>query len=291
MSCAAEQADLGLHQTSRGTTLPVLNFDINSATHTRRGQLRSGATVAKALSFTLVQKPFFADLPHQQIHSSIYPDVLHQLLQGMLKHLVIWQEDILGRKEFDKLLQALPQTNGAQHFGKGFSTLSQRTGQEFKDVTKVLLGALGGSTSLRDKGTAGIMVLKATRALLDFYYLATLDLHSEKSLVLLREALLHFHGNKEGFTNLTSPANFFCIPKLHSLVHYPPGIMEAGSLLNWSTDTMEQQHKEHAKLPFRESSGRQGSATQEMALWVQRHEAVFKFDALIDWKLGALSLP
>ncbi|KZO97289.1 hypothetical protein CALVIDRAFT_480119 [Calocera viscosa TUFC12733] len=279
---------MGMERTSPVQPGPALHFEMNSATHTQRGQLRSGATVAKALSLTAVQEPFFANLPHQQIHSSIYPDILHQLLQGMLKHMLIWHEDILGKRELDKCLQTLPQTNGAQHFGKGFTTLSQRTGQEFKDVTKVILGALGGSAALYDKGQSGAMVLRATRAILDFYYLATFDVHSEKTVVLLRKALLLFHSNKEGYVRL---ANFFCIPKLHSLVHYMSAIMEAGSLINWSTDAMEQLHKELAKLPFRESSGRQASATQEMALWVLRHEKVFKFDALIDWRLATKQMP
>ncbi|KZT54390.1 hypothetical protein CALCODRAFT_438708 [Calocera cornea HHB12733] len=241
-------------------------------------------TVAKALSLTPIPEPLFAKLPHAQIHSSIYPDLLHQLLQGMLRTQLSWLTDILGKKELDHGFQVLPPTDGARLFDKGITTLTQMSGEEHKDMARVILGVICSSTALQDMGEDGRQVMWATAALLDFFYTASLQVHSEKTIVLLRKALLQFHANKEAFVRLE---NVFRIPKLHMLVHFPSGILEGGTADNWDTQITEGLHKSHAKLPFRESSGRESTSVQEMALWVSRHEKLSAFEALLTWKHGS----
>ncbi|KAF9020721.1 hypothetical protein BDZ89DRAFT_911476, partial [Hymenopellis radicata] len=44
-------------------------------------------------------KPFWANLPHTNIHLSITPDVLHQLYQGVLKHLISWCQILMTEEE------------------------------------------------------------------------------------------------------------------------------------------------------------------------------------------------
>lgn len=53
-------------------------------------------------------RPFWEDLPHCDIHLSITPDVLHQLYQGVLKHLITWCQDILSEAELDHRIRCLP---------------------------------------------------------------------------------------------------------------------------------------------------------------------------------------
>ncbi|KZT53283.1 hypothetical protein CALCODRAFT_411636, partial [Calocera cornea HHB12733] len=221
--------------------------------------------------------PFFANLP-SEIHSSMYPDVLHQLLQGVIKHLISWIKQILGQKELDLCFQRQPPAHGTQKYENGFPDFSRLTGKEVKDIFRILPGAICGSKVLQDKGENGLCVMKATCALADFYYFATFPVHSDQTLPLMRKALLMFHKNKKGFINLGNP---FCIPKLHSLVHYIWAIVEAGALPGFDTQLSERLHSIMAKNPFRSSSGRLDTATKEMALWVERQEAMSTFQSIV----------
>jgi len=40
--------------------------------------------------------PFWATLPLVDVFISITPDILHQMLQGMMKHLIHWLVGIFG---------------------------------------------------------------------------------------------------------------------------------------------------------------------------------------------------
>ncbi len=48
-----------------------------------------------------VQEPFWKDLPYVNIYSSITPDILHQLYQGFIKHLISWIKDACSSDELD----------------------------------------------------------------------------------------------------------------------------------------------------------------------------------------------
>ncbi|KZT59448.1 hypothetical protein CALCODRAFT_536682 [Calocera cornea HHB12733] len=276
--------------THNNTQHALTQLKYNPSTHTKKGKLRSGMTVIKALSLTPVPDPFFAKLPHCQIHLALFPDILHQLLQGMLKHLLGWITDIMGTRALDMGFQSLPPTHGARFFEHGITTLAQMTGEEYKDMARVLFGLLCGSRALKEAGELGTSMMRASGALMDFYYLASLGCHSEQSVVLLRKALLTFHANKHAFVKLGArrrkdgdEENFFRIPKLHSLVHYMESILEGGALDNFNTSTMEQLHA-NVKRAFRESSGREDTAFEEMTIWLSRDEAVSAFDATVAWR-------
>ncbi|KZT52614.1 hypothetical protein CALCODRAFT_417353, partial [Calocera cornea HHB12733] len=230
--------------------------------------------------------PFFADLP-SEIHSSMYPDILHQLLQGVVKHLVSWIKQIVGQKELDLCFQSQPPAHGVQHYEGGFPDFARLTGKEIKDIFAVLPGAICGSSVLQQKGADGTRVMKATCALAEFYHLANLSIHSDQTLPLMRKALLDFHKNKAGFTSLgvrSDKGNPFCIPKLHALVHYVWAIVEAGPLIGFDTQLSERLHADMAKDPFRSSSRRLDTATKEMAKWVERQETMNAFCSLVAWR-------
>ncbi|KAI9435012.1 hypothetical protein F5148DRAFT_1154707 [Russula earlei] len=55
-----------------------------------------------------IQHPFWEDLPFVNIYQSIAPDILHQLSQGVIKHLIAWLRTICGDAEIDAQCCHLP---------------------------------------------------------------------------------------------------------------------------------------------------------------------------------------
>jgi hypothetical protein len=77
-----------------------------------------------------VYQPFWDGFPLCDIHRSITPDVLHQLYQGVFKHLVHWCQRILTPQELDQRIRALPPANGLRQFKNGICAMSQISGTE-----------------------------------------------------------------------------------------------------------------------------------------------------------------
>ncbi|THU94631.1 hypothetical protein K435DRAFT_668093 [Dendrothele bispora CBS 962.96] len=95
-----------------------------------------------------VQHPFWEVLPYCDIFRSITPDILHQLYQGVMKHLISWLTDICGANEIDARVRRLPPTHGMRIFHKGITTLSRVSGSEHKQMCSFLLGIITDVPSL-----------------------------------------------------------------------------------------------------------------------------------------------
>jgi len=127
-----------------------------------------------------VVHPFWETLPLVDIFVSITPDILHQLLQRMMKHLVQWVTNIFGAAGVDAQCHVIPPNHRTMLFTKGISTLSHVTGQEHKKMCAILLGLIvdlsvpGGHDPSR--------ILKAVRSLLNFLYLAQYQCHTSESI-------------------------------------------------------------------------------------------------------------
>ncbi|KAJ7928183.1 hypothetical protein B0H13DRAFT_1573399, partial [Mycena leptocephala] len=52
--------------------------------------------------------PFWEGLPYTNIFRPISPDVLHQLYQGIVKHLIAWLKECCGEAEIDARCRRLP---------------------------------------------------------------------------------------------------------------------------------------------------------------------------------------
>jgi len=52
--------------------------------------------------------PFWANFPLADIFISITPDILHQMLQGVMKHLISWLTDIFGSSAIDAQCKSIP---------------------------------------------------------------------------------------------------------------------------------------------------------------------------------------
>ena len=171
---------------------------------------------AREANFKPTYHPFWERLAFTNIFLSITPDVLHQLLQGIVKHVVCWL-DVLGSEEIDARCRRLPPNHNAQHFYKGITGLSTLTGQEHKDICRILLGLV---IDLPLPGVRYSACLTgAVRALLDFIYLSQYSVHTTESLSALDAALRQFHAEKDIFIDL-GVQEHFNLPKLHSLTHY-----------------------------------------------------------------------
>ena len=213
-----------------------------------------------------VYRPFWEGFPLVDIHQTITPDVLHQLYQGVFKHLVSWCQSILTKGELDKRIQNLPPGYGLRHFKFGFSGLSQVSGPERKQMAKILLGCLVGSIPTD--------AAQAIAALLDFIYIAQYPTHDTTTLGYLSDALERFHKYRDYFVEVGTRKHFN-IPKFHSLLHYVDAIKEFGSTDNYNTEMFERLHIDFAKNGWRATNQR--DELPQMIKWLSRQEKVSSF--------------
>lgn len=227
--------------------------------------------------------PFWEKLKGTNIFESITSDVLHQLYQGVIKHIINWIKSIFGAPEIDARCRRLPPNHNLRHFSKGITTLSRITGQEHSDICRILLGLIIGMKLPGNRSPA--CLLRAVRSILDFLYLAQLPVHTSETLHNLKAALTTFHENKSIFIDLGVRTNFN-LPKLHSLQHYTSCIESFGTTDNYNTENTERWHIDFAKDAYHATNHKDEYA--QMTLWLLRKEKVLIHQACIDRRLHVL---
>lgn len=231
-----------------------------------------------------IYHPFWYDLPYVNIYQSITPDVLHQLYQGLVKHLVAWLISAFGANEIDARCRRMPPNHGTRLFTKGISTLSRVSGQEHRDMCRVLLGLI---VDLRlPNGASTVRLVRAVRSMLDFFYLAQYKVHTKRTLSDMDEALSNFHTNKSVFIDLGIRTQFN-LPKLHNVGHYKQLIMRFGTTDNYSTQTTERLHIDFAKEAYEATNHKEEFA--QMTIWLERLEKMTSHAAYIKWRLTGTS--
>ncbi|KAF9025714.1 hypothetical protein BDZ89DRAFT_953570 [Hymenopellis radicata] len=215
-----------------------------------------------------VTRPFWEGLPYTDIHLAITPDVLHQLYQGVLKHLIEWCQIILTKEELDRRIHCLPPGLGLRHFKNGISALSQISGSERKNMEKILLGCLIG-TCMSTKG------ITACRAILDFIYLAQYSTHDDDTLTYMVDALKTWQENQDYFI-FVGVREDLNIPKFHSLMHYVDMIKFLGMTNNFNTEMFKRLHIDFAKKAWRASN--KCDEAPQMTRWILRQEGVQMFE-------------
>ncbi|KAF7363254.1 hypothetical protein MVEN_00678500 [Mycena venus] len=219
-----------------------------------------------------VHQPFWTGFPLTNIALSLTPDVLHQLYQGVFKHLLGWCQSLMTEVELDARIRSLPSSFGVRHFDKGISSLSQVSGKERKAMARILLGCLVGKMPVKG--------IRACRSILDFIYLSQYSTHDDGTLDSLRNSLKVWNENREFFISATVRDDFN-IPKFHSLLHYVECIEYFRTTDNYNTEMFERLHIDFAKHGWRASNRR--DEFPQMITWLGRQEKISSFAAYQAW--------
>ncbi|KAJ7140543.1 hypothetical protein C8R43DRAFT_954828 [Mycena crocata] len=226
-----------------------------------------------------VVHPFWEHLPYVDIYKSITPDVLHQLYQGVMKHLKAWIIEAFGSAEIDARCRRLPPNHNIRNFMNGISHLSRVSGQEHDQICRFLLGIIIDIPLPENLNNARL--IRSVRALLDFLYLAQYPVHSTETLAQQDEALARFHENKEIFIELGIRSNFN-LPKLHFLRHYPRSTTRFGTSDNFNTEYTERLHIDFAKQAYRATNHK--DEYPQMTQWLERKEKILLHSKFIHWR-------
>ncbi|KAJ7134203.1 hypothetical protein C8R44DRAFT_729689 [Mycena epipterygia] len=226
------------------------------------------AKACTAAGIKPVVHPFWENLPYTNIFTSITSDILHQLYQGIIKHLISWIKETYGEAELDARCRRLPPNHNICVFTKGISKLNQVTGKEHDQIARFLLGIiidmpLPGSLS-------PVRLVHTVRATLDFVYLAQYPLHSTETLAQLANARERFHENKSIFFDLGVRDNF----NLHWWNHYHLNITFYGTSDNYNTEYTERLHIDLAKDAYRATNSK--DEFPQMTLWLERKEKILR---------------
>ena len=226
-----------------------------------------------------IQHPFWIDLPYCNIFDVIAPDILHQLHQGVVKHLVQWLKDLIGGDILDKRCRCIPPNHSIRIFHMGLSVLRRVTGKEHGQICQFVLGLLIGF-KLRDPSSTRRLVCM-TRAVLDFVYIAQYPIHTTETLELLQDALRRIHENKQVFIDegIRSDFNFV---KMHSMIHYFSSIKLRGTTDNCNTQFSERLHIDLAKDAYAATNKK--DEIPQMTRWLERKEKVFDLTKNITWQ-------
>jgi len=131
-------------------------------------------------------------------------------------------------------------------------------------------------------GAAEETVLVMARSLLDFIYYAQFQQHTDKTLMAMQDSLRLFHTHKDVLVELGIHKHFN-VPKIHSLVHYISSIRALGSADGYNSEYPERLHIDYAKDTYHTSNKR--DYVEQMALWLQRQEAIHHKSAYHAWRV------
>jgi len=277
--CPAERDKLGDYSVS----LDQRDFISIRATLSKgvNGDVRNYNAACARAGIKPVYHPFWFQLPYVDIFQSISPDILHQLHQGVFKHLLKWLAAVYSPAELNARYQRLIPNYHIRIFSNGITGLTRVTGKEHDQISRVLLGVIIDMRLCHGLDTSRL--IRAVRALLDFLYMAKLPVQTTQTLHRLNNALHNFHTNKSIFVDL-GVRQHFNFPKLHSFLHYASSINLFGTTDNYNTQHTERLHIDLTKKAYRSTNTKDEVA--QMAQWLERQEKVFHHGEFIQRNVG-----
>ncbi|KAF8176925.1 hypothetical protein BJ912DRAFT_1024283 [Pholiota molesta] len=239
-----------------------------------------------AVGIKPVQDPFWLHLPYLNIYKSITPDILHQVYQGVFKHVLTWIYSACGESEIDARCRRLPPNHNIRLFMKGITQLSRVTGTEHDQICRFILGLIV-DIRLPD-GLSNARLVRAVRSLLDFIYLAKYPIHSSQTLDNMDQALQNFHDNLDIFVDL-GIREHFDIPKFHFTGHFRPFVELYGTTDNFNTEYTERLHIDMAKDAYAATNRKDEYA--QMTLWLERREKILQHEKYTQRRMSAMHAP
>ncbi|KAN0138098.1 hypothetical protein V8E53_003987 [Lactarius tabidus] len=201
--------------------------------------------------------PFTNDFPHADIHESLSPDLLHQIIKGSFKdHLVSWIGKYIVRTygksrgqeildDIDKRIAMTPPFPGLRCFKQGWR-FKQWTGDDSKALMKVYIPAIADYVHPQ--------VVMCLSAFLDFCYLVRRSEFGRSDLIAIKKALNIFHSTREIFRTSGVRRKGFNLPHQHSMVHYVHLIEEFGAPNGLCSSITESRHITAVKDPWHRSN-------------------------------------
>ncbi|EIM87895.1 uncharacterized protein STEHIDRAFT_22047, partial [Stereum hirsutum FP-91666 SS1] len=275
--CAVPSDELGENQTYAARNLP----DVLDALSTIDRGPDEFVAACSDVGIKPVPHPFWENLAYSNPFVAISPDILHEILQGLIRDLVKWLRRIFGEDEIDARFRRMSPNHSLRFFKNGVSNLSKISGQEHKDICRVILGVIVGLPL--PGGRSPARLVRSVRALLDFLYLAQYPSHTSDTLDEQKRALDKFHANKAIFEELGIRTHWK-IPKLHKLSHYVPSTSLFGTADNFDTQYTERLHIDVAKNAYNASNRR--DEFPQMTLWLERREKMMEHERFIQWRIA-----
>ncbi|KAF8257398.1 hypothetical protein EI94DRAFT_1774481 [Lactarius quietus] len=231
----------------------------------------------RATGLKPVYHPFWQYLPLMDIFLAITLDILHQLLQGVVKHLMGWLSHpfLFGLTAINARCQSLPPSHHTSLFTKGLP-FSRVTGKEHKNICR---------------GHSPVHVLRAVRAILNFVYLAQFPSHTTDTLKLLEDSLSQFHDNKA--TGYGASNHKDALPQMTVYVERHEKIHMHMAFIQWRQDGGQVSTCNPTPLPPPELELRQPKMTKHptcksvsFKALAEQYGAVEFQDALADYIAG-----
>ncbi|KAJ3715966.1 hypothetical protein DFJ43DRAFT_1134655 [Lentinula guzmanii] len=214
--------------------------------------------------------PFTAYFPRADIHEMLSADLLHQVIKGCFKDMLIdWVFEYLviskGESQaniimddIDHRLAVVPAFPGLRRFPHG-RCFKQWTGDDSKALMKIFLPAVAEYLP-QD-------MLKCLSSFLNFCYLVRRSDIDETSLKAIKTSIESFHHYRNIFQTY-GVREHFSLPRMHSIVHYPQLITDFGVPNGLCSSITESRHITAVKKPWRRSN--HYNALSQMLLTDQR---------------------
>ncbi|KAI0726555.1 hypothetical protein C8Q72DRAFT_876832 [Fomitopsis betulina] len=167
------------------------------------------------------------------IHLSITPDVLHQLYQGIFKHVLQWCSEAMDEKELDQCIRCLRPR--------------MVSGSERKDMARILLGCLVGAFLMHSCSPSAPSWISFTSRSTD---------SRRPDTQVPRGCLVQYHKHKDILKTL-GIRQHLNIPNL-------------GTTDNYNTEMFERLHIDCAKKAWRALNHR--NERPQMTKWLERRE-------------------